>query len=203
MLAALERAGISPVETDQLHAFAFFANVLSPLWDLEPLQGSVLKRKAGPFFKELQDALDQFVGWGAVDVVELAYRDVEANGARLAAKFRISLKHAEPSFAALEVMPDEIEIAKFLEQLAFVFAEIEPKERDEAVEVDATYSAPDASNDRVVDFAEWRDPKDADHSVRAAKRLQLYAPNGVTLSQAEELVLYMRLMKRKARAVSA
>jgi len=31
MLAALERAGVSPVETDQLHAFAFFANVLSPL----------------------------------------------------------------------------------------------------------------------------------------------------------------------------
>jgi hypothetical protein len=59
MLAALERAGVSPVETDQLHAFAFFANVLSPLWSLAPLQGAVLKREAGPFYKELQEALDR------------------------------------------------------------------------------------------------------------------------------------------------
>ena len=59
MLAALERAGVSPVEVNQLHAFAYFANVLSPLWDLDPLQGSVLKRKNGPHYKELGDALDE------------------------------------------------------------------------------------------------------------------------------------------------
>ena len=103
--------------------------------------------------------------------------------------------------AVLDLMPDETDIGKFLEQLAFVFAEIDTDERDEAVEVDATYSSPDTSEDRVIDFAEWRNPEQADHSVRAAKRLQLYAPTGVTLSRAEELVLYMRLMKRKARAV--
>jgi hypothetical protein len=202
MLAALERAGVSPVETDQLHAFAFFANVLSPLWSLEPLQGSVLKRKEGPFYKELQEALDHLIAWGAVEVVNLAYQDADSGGARLAAKLRVLLRRADPALAVLAAMPDEIEFARFFEQLAFVFAEIEPDDRDEAVDVDATYSAPDTNNDRVIDFAEWRDPVQAAHSVRAAKRLQSYAPGAVALSRAEELVLYMRLMKRKARAVS-
>jgi hypothetical protein len=136
-------------------------------------------------------------------VVALAYKDADSGGARLAAKLRILLRRADPILTLLAAMPDETEVARFLEQLAFVFAEIEPTERDEAVDVDATYSAPDTNIDRVVDFAEWRDPVQADHSVRAAKRLQSYAPAGVTLSRAEELVLYMRLMKRKARAVSA
>jgi hypothetical protein len=202
MLAALERAGVSPVETDQFHAFAFFANVLSPLWSLAPLQGSVLKRQAGPFYKELQEALDQLITWGVVEVVALAYKDADSGGAHLAAKLRILLKRADPALSLLATMPDETEIASFLEQLAFVFAEIEPAEQDEAVDVDATYSAPGTNIDRVIDFAEWRDPVEAAHSVRAAKRLQTYAPSGVSLSRAEELVLYMRLMKRKARAVS-
>jgi len=137
-----------------------------------------------------------------VEVVNLAYQDAGTGGARLAASLRILLKCADPALVFLATMPDEAEVARFLEQLAFVFAEIEPDDQDIAVGVDATYSAPDTNIDRVIDFAEWRGPVHADHSVRAAKRLQSYAPGAVTLSRAEELVLYMRLMKRKVRAVS-
>jgi hypothetical protein len=200
MLAALERAGVSPVETNQLHAFAYFANVLSPLWNLDPLQGSVLKSKEGPFYKELQNALDELIGTGAVDVVTLAYRQVD-QGSRLAATVRIALKRADSVLTALKSMPDELAAGQFLQELAFVFAEIESDRSDEAVDADATYSAPTSTADRVVDFAEWKRPGEADYSVRAARRLQAYAPEGVTLNRAEELVLYMRLMKRKAHAV--
>jgi len=202
MLAALERAGVSPVEINQLHAFAFFANVLSPLWNLDPLQGSVLKRKEGPYYRELQDALDELIGMGAVDVITLDYRVVE-DGARLAATVRIALRRVASVLSALKSMPDEIAAANFLGELAFIFAEIEPARAEEAVGADATYNAPTAAMDRVVDFADYRRSSEADYSVRAAQRLQAYAPEGVTLSQAEELVLYMRLMKRKAYAIGA
>jgi hypothetical protein len=194
---------VSPIEIDQLHAFAFFVNVLSPLWNLEPFRGSVLKRKAGPFFKELQVAVDELIAENAVEVIDFSYKDAEAGsgGALMSAKLRISLAKAETVLRVQRLMPDEMEIAAFLDQLAFVFAEIEPEDRGEAVDVDATYSAPDTNYNRMIDFAEWRDPEIADHSVRAARQLQRYAPKGVSLSRAEELVLYMRLMKRKARAV--
>jgi hypothetical protein len=202
MLAALERAGVSPVEINQLHAFAFFANVLSPLWNLDPLQGSVLKRKDGPYYRELQYALDELIGTGAVDVIALDYRIVE-DGARLAATVRIALQRVDSVLTVVKCMPDEMATAEFLGELAFIFAEIEPARAEDAVGADATYNAPSAATDRVVDFAEYRTPREADYSVRAAQRLQAYAPEGVTLNQAEELVLYMRLMKRKAYAIGA
>ncbi len=196
MLACLERAGISPVAVDQLHAFVFFADVMSPLWSLEPLKGSVLKRRDGPFYKEVQVALDEFVACGLVDVVSLDYELADDTSARLSASFRIILPRADHVLSVVRAMPDEADWERFLEQLAFLFAEIATDRRDEAVEVDATYQA--GVDERVVDFAEWRAAGEADHSVRAARRLQAYAPKGVTLNQAEQLVLYMRLVKRKA-----
>lgn len=200
MLAALEKAGASPIEVPQFHAFAFFANVLSPVWELEPVKGSVLKRKSGPFYPELQESIEVLIAKGVVVVERLRYEPAE-NGSRLAASIRIDLRRAQPVLSLCAIMPDEMKIALFLEELAFVFVEIEPASVDEAVEVDATYSAPTATEDRVVDFAEWQDPAVANFSVRAARRLQAHAPEGVSLSRAEELVLYMRLMKRRVAAL--
>ena len=115
MLVALERAGVSPVEIHQLHAFAFFANVLSPLWNLEPLRGSVLKRKTGPFYKELQDALDELVGLGLVECVELDYREIDEDKSRLAATFRIVRRRVEAFLSTLRFFPDELQIERYLE----------------------------------------------------------------------------------------
>jgi hypothetical protein len=70
-MEALERTGGTPIDTRTLHAFAFFANVLSPLWDLEPLDGSILKDQHGPYYPALQRELDALVGDGLVTVVSL------------------------------------------------------------------------------------------------------------------------------------
>lgn len=199
MLVSLERAGLSPVSFEQVHSFAYFANVMSPLWNLDPIQGAVLKRKEGPFYIELQDALDRLIGSGAVEVVSMSYAQVEG-GARIAAMVRVSLPKVAPVLSALASMPDEIEAGRFIEELAFVFSEIDPGLQDDSVQVDATYSAPSSPEGRVVDFAEFKETA-RNFSVPAARRLQAYAPPGVTLSQAEELVLYMRLIKKRTKNV--
>ena len=196
MLACLERAGVSPIAFNQVHAFVFFTDVLSPLWSIAPIRGSVRKDLEGPFYKEVQEVLDEFVTIGLVEIVSLAYREAGQGGAYLDATFRIALKRAEPIIEIIRALPDEAKAERYIQQLAFSFSEISSQRRDEAVEADATYAA--GTDERVIDFAEWRKPEEADYSVRAARRLQAYAPEGVIFSDAEQLVLYMRFLKSKA-----
>jgi len=197
MFAALERTGGTPIDTDSLHAFAFFANVLSPLWDLEPLEGSVLK-KGGPYFPALQRELDRLVGEGFVVVVSLSLDTSEAGERRLTATFRLASEHARLLLEAIKSLPDEGNTESFLVELASAFVDIRPDRRDDAAVADAAYSNPAIAEGRIVDFAEWVSPTRDNAAWNAAQRFQKYVPTGVTLSRAEKLVMYMRLMKRRA-----
>lgn len=197
IFAALGRAGIAPIATADLHAFAFFANVMSPLWDLDPLDGAVLKLPEGPYYPFLQAEVDQLVGSGFLEVEHLAYRTTEGGVVQLDASFRPVPDHCRKVLEIIEKLPDETETSGFLNELAFAFAEIRVDLRDDAAIVDATYSNPAIADERVIDFAQWNDPSTADSSVIVADRFQKYAPAGMTLNRAEKLLLYMRLMKRR------
>lgn len=194
MLAALERVGGTPIDTRSLHAFAFFANVLSPLWDLHPLEGSVLKETGAPYFPALQRQLDCLVGDGFVDVVTLARGD--AGG--LYATFRLAHNRAGPLLHIVRMLPDEASAEDFLTELADAFIEIRPDRRDDAATADAAYSDPAVAEGRIVDFAEWVSPTLGNAAWNTAQQFQRYVPSGVTLNRAEKLVMYMRLMKRRA-----
>ncbi|MDF3212485.1 hypothetical protein EN962_22845 [Mesorhizobium sp. M7A.F.Ca.CA.001.09.2.1] len=194
MLAALERVGGTPIDTRSLHAFAFFANVLSPLWDLHPLEGSVLKDSGAPYFPTLQRELDSLVGGGFVTVVTLARGDAEG----LLATFRLDHGRATPILEALGTLPDEARTDDFLTELADAFVEIRPDRRDDAAVADAAYSDPAVAEGRIVDFAEWVSPTRGNATWNTAQQFQRYVPIGVTLNRAEKLVMYMRLMKRRA-----
>lgn len=195
MLAALERVEGAPIDTTTLHAFAFFANVLSPLWDLHPLEGSVLKQSGSPYFPALQRELDCLVGLGFVEVVSLQKGD--ADGV-LQATFRLAHERAFPVLEVMRGLPDEASAEEFLTELADAFIEIRPDRRDDAAEVDAAYSDPAVAEGRIVDFAEWVSPTLGNAAWNTAQQFQRYVPVGVTLSRAEKLVMYMRLMKRRA-----
>jgi hypothetical protein len=194
MLAALERFGGTPIETRSLHAFAFFANVLSPLWDLHPFEGSVLKEGGAPYSPVLQRELDILVGGGFVTVVSLA----KGRGDDLKARFRLAHEHAHPIFEALRLLPDEADAESFLNELADAFVEIGPDHRDDAATLDAAYSDPAVAEGRIVDFAEWVSPTMDNAAWNTAQEFQKYVPPEVTLDRAEKLVMYLRLMKRRA-----
>lgn len=68
LLDACEAADLTPVPVMRLHALAFLANVLAPIWSVESYDGKILKRRGGPFYPELQKQLDRLVGLGFVTI---------------------------------------------------------------------------------------------------------------------------------------
>ncbi|WP_160120023.1 hypothetical protein [Rhodovarius lipocyclicus] len=197
MLSAIERTGGVAISLESLNAFAYFANVLSPLWEIEPVEGSVLKDGA-PRFPALEAQLDQLVGAGLVDVASLSVEAQLDAPAKLIALFRINHIKAAPVLKAIQALPDERSSEGFLLELAAAFLDIAPDRQDDAAIKDAAYSNPKVSAGRVVDFAEWVSPTRGNASWNVAQTFQRYVPEEVTLNRAEKLVMYMSLMKRRA-----
>lgn len=197
MLSALERTGGVAVSIDALNAFAYFANVLSPLWDIDPIEGSVLK-EGTPRFPSLGLELDQLVGEGLVKVASLAVASPPNSEAAFVASFRIERERAAPMLEIIRALPDERSTEGFLLELASAFLEIRPDRQDDAAAMDAAYSNPKVSTGRIVDFAEWVSPTKGNASWNVAQSFQRYVTEKVTLSRAEKLVMYMNLMKRRA-----
>ena len=193
MLDVLEVVGAIPLPSREFHAFAYFVNVLIPLWDVDPLEGSVLKDENGPFFPELQRGIDYLISRGIVGVSSL-----ETSNRGISVKIHLNYDLAEPILAGIGSLPDEAEITDFLQKLGFAFVEILPDRRDGAVTVDASWSDPAVDGGRVIDFGEWVQSTHGNPAWNVAQRLQSYAPEGITLNRSEKLLMYMRLMKRRA-----
>lgn len=198
MFDALERVGGTPIEESAFHSFAFFVNVLSPLWDLYPFEGSVLKERGAPFFPAVQLELDTLVGAGLVKVTDLAISKPNPDSSRrLLASFSLEREKCADLLAGIRRLPDESQSEVFLLELADAFVGIRPELRDDAAIVDAAYSDPSIAEGRIVDFAEWVSSTKDNASWRVAQEFQRFAPDNVSLSRAEKLVMYMRLMKRR------
>ena len=192
MLDALEVAGAIPIQNREFHTFAYFVNILSPLWHVEPLEGSVLKDQDGPFFPELQREIDYLISRNAIDVSEL-----EASPRRVRFKLSLNYEVVDTIIDTIGSLPDELAVKEFLEKLAFAFVEIVPDKRDDSATVDASWSDPAIDQGRVIDFGEWVSAAQGNAAWNVTQRLQDYAPEGVTLNRSEKLLMYMRLMKRR------
>jgi hypothetical protein len=195
IIGALERAGGTPVSNRDLHAFAYLANVLSPVWEVEPVERSVLKDRDGPRSAALEHELDLCVGAGLI-AVDALKPDLE-NPSRLDASYCLNAITARPVLAAISVLPDEGNITAYLNELAFAFLEITPEQRDDAALQDAAWSNPAVAEGRIVDFGERR-RQSINPAYNAAEAFQQFAPDGVTLNKAEKLLMYVRLLKRRA-----
>lgn len=197
ILAALEEAGATPIANRDLHAIAYLANVLSPVWEIEPIEGSVLKSIDGPHSSLFEAQLNRCVCQGLVVVTSLV-ADAESPG-RIAASYRLSGKLARPVLAIINSFPDEQMVRGFLNELAFAFAGIAPELRDNTALADASWSNPAIADQRVVDFAEFTDQaKNPSRNVMNA--FQRYAPAGVIYSRAEKLSMYVHLLRQRANA---
>ncbi len=73
LLDSLARAAISPVTVRVLHELAYLTNVLAPVFDLPPFSASLLRRRGGPYYPELQETVDLLVGRRMVDVADIRY----------------------------------------------------------------------------------------------------------------------------------
>lgn len=209
LLDAAERAAVTPLSSRRLHAFAYLADVLSPVWDLPAFDGKILKIDGGPHYPDLQDELDHLVVLGLVEVSNLQYVGRGDHGARLEGDY--SLNFASPHLAALlgalgaageedALDPDDRRVHGFLVELAGALATLANDDIDVAASADVTYRCSAALNN-IVDFAAWVDDAwEANPSWQVSERFQAFLPEKATLSPGEKLYLYAAYLGRVAHA---
>ena len=205
LLDAAEQVGIAPLPSARLHAFAYLADVLSPVWDLVPFDGKVYKSDGAPRYPELQDEIDSLVVLGLLQARDLAYEPRADGGARIAGSYGLNFEsdHLESVVRALgarseeeAIDPADRNLHAYLVELAGALATLPDDEIESASHVDVTYRAR-ANLHNVVDFAEWVDDKwTANPSWRAAERFKEFLPTESKMLSGEKLYLYAAYLGR-------
>jgi hypothetical protein len=194
MLVAAEHAGLTPMAIVELHEFAYFANVLSPVWELLPQTRAVLHRAGGPYYTELQKDVDALVGRGIVGIEELHHVRDHLGRWRLGGKFFISAPEAATIVIdAARKFTDECDLFDFYRELAFALNVLSTLERQSAYKEDATYGA-QVGEEVIIDFAQWRQ---ANYSENAARFFDYVMPDGRPATAAQKLHLYTHHLKRR------
>jgi len=191
LLDALAAAGLVPSSSRALHELAYLANVLAPVFDLPPLDATLLKRKSGPYYPELQQTIDRLVGRGLVEVQELRFELDE-----IEQRYRISasyLLRRSEVHAALDRYRELYQVeALFLDELAAAYSALSDAEQGHAAVGDARYADVSVDVNNVIDFGEWASAE-KNFSRNAA---MTFAP-GRHLPPAERLYLYLDHLQQR------
>ena len=207
LLDGAERAGIAPLPSARLHAFAYLADVLSPVWDLVPFDGKIYKSEGGPHYPDLQDELDCLVILDLIQVSDLRYVPTK-DGARISGSYALNFasEHLDTILSALggrvpkaAIDTNDCNLHEFLVELAGALATLPDDEIESAAGVDVTYRA-EAGLHNVVDFAEWADRVTGNPSWRAAERFRAFLPEEAHMLPGEKLYLYAAYLGRAMNA---
>ncbi len=208
LLDALERVGITPVSARKLHAFAYLADVLSPVWGLPAFDGKILKIEGGPHYADLQRELDGLVILGLVTILGLQYQKVGNSGYRIDGEYQLTIGSknlpkllraigAEGPEDALD--PRDSRKHTYLEELAGALATLPDDEIDAAANVDATYSDRTVSYSNVIEFDRFqrssRTPT-RNKSVEVTQRFEEFLPEDSRLSSGQKVYLYASYLGR-------
>lgn len=197
LLDAADYAVISPMTTARLHAFAYLADVLSPIYDLLALNGVVLKRRIGPYFPQLQWEIDRLIGLGLVEVTEL--RPVfEVSDAYVDASYCLYRQAAEPILRVAYEDQAFIALRDFFRELAEALGGVPDSDLDATTQADVTWETGHTGN--VIDYAEWRA---RNYSKLSAERIEeltraKFGQNGLELSPGAKVNLYVQYLRRSA-----
>lgn len=192
LLDALAAAGLAPSSSRALHELSYLANVLAPVFDLPPLDATLLKRKSGPYYPALQQTIDRLVGRGLVEARELRYELDEIEGYRVIASYLLCRPQVHAAlYRYRELNPVE---ALFLDELAAAYSALSDAEQGHVAVGDARYADVSVDDNNVIDFGEW---VSAERNFSRNAAMQ-FAP-GRHLHPAERIYLYLdHLQKRVA-----
>lgn len=185
LLDALARVGLVPTAARALHELAYLANVLSPVFDLTPFDAKLLKRSSGPYYPELQLAIDRLVGRGLVDAREVEYRYLlEDKRYRVQASYRLCRPLVQAALARhAQVFAKE---ALFLRELASAYSVLSDDKLGSAALEDARYADASVDDNNVIDFGEY-----ASVAKNFSRNAALSFAPGRRLEPAERLYLYL------------
>ncbi|WP_447585780.1 hypothetical protein [Pseudoxanthomonas mexicana] len=185
LLDGLARAGLVPTAARALHELAYLANVLSPVFELIPFDAKLLKRFSGPYYPDLQLAIDRLVGRSLVDALDIEYRYLQEDKRyRVVASYRLRRPLVQAALDRhAEVFPEE---ALFLRELASAYSVLSDDQLGQAALQDARYADTSVDVDNVIDFGEYASP-----SKNFSRNAALAFAPGRRLEPAERLYLYL------------
>jgi hypothetical protein len=195
LLDACEFADLVPVPIASLHAIAYLANVLAPIWSEQSYDGKILKRKGSPFYPELQRELDSLVGLGVVEVYDVSYVK-DDDGWRLNGTFALNDQVTRPFLESMHQFFSERLTSSFLRRLAIAVGRLK-RPVEEIVRYDVTWSDERTGTGNIVDFSEWQR---ANYSAAAADFFEKFAPKDNWTTRGDKLQLYLHLLERRAHA---
>ena len=195
LLDAADYAVISPIPIPRFHALAFLADVLSPIYHFVPLSGRILKRKAGPYFPDLQWEIDRLIGLNLVSPYGLT-QVIENEKTYMSGALALERKR---SVLLLQHIYSESEFRShrdFFRELAGALSNIQDEDLDAATQLDVTWEA--GHKGAVIDYAEWRaknySAMSANHIEEVAT--QALGEHGGKLLPSAKVNLYVQYLRR-------
>lgn len=197
LLDSLARAAVSPASVRVLHELAYLANVLAPVFNLAPFSASLLKRRGGPYYPELQETIDRLVGRRMVDVVDIRYVADEGE-----ARYRLDAHYCLNAELSIEAVSQYRRVYAdtgeplFIDELAAAYSLLSDDQLGSVAQFDARYGDSNVDTYDVIDFGQWTEASKTNFSRNAALS---FRPRD-RLNPAERIYMYMAHVQQKAAA---
>lgn len=205
LVDAAERAALTPVPVERLHALAYLADVLSPVWGLMPFDPVALKTDREPFFGRFQDQLDDLVILGLLEVTTLTYEEVpKGRAGELALRTSYHLRYEDAHLGPiLSFIRDDEELGlrlRFFAALASAMSRLPDSEIARAVTKDAAWEDTDVPVDELVEFKTLTGERTNTRTDGMLAVFDELSPGGVPLAGAARLRLYAAFLAERLRA---
>jgi hypothetical protein len=192
ILDAAEEVGLTPMPILSVHAIAYMADALAPVWNLPSLDSQVFKRSRQPFFPRLQADLDSLVGKGVVVAEGLGYESIGSDGSRLVADYELRRIWAEPILKEARRYESQNRDLEFVREVVYATAGLGVAGLSQIEFADAAYGDPLVGIGGVVDID--RNDGRPNATARAALRFGELGDDSQVLTEAEKIHLYVRMM---------
>ncbi len=179
ILDACHWVGLTPITTSALHVIAYLSEALAPIWELEPMDGRVLKQSAAPYYPALQQDVDDLIAMGLIRVDDLQLGLAGDGALVLTPNFSLESKRVEPILTALRKLPGEERIFDFTREVVQAFSRLSDDQIPYSMDEDATYGDHAVDTGQVIDLGEWLSAKETPTS-RAADQICQLSEDGVT-----------------------
>jgi hypothetical protein len=192
ILSAAQDAGLSPLPVAELHAVAYFADALAPVWDLRILEEQLLKRKTGPSSPTLQHDVDRLVGRGVVIACSLRHRADRSGRWRLEASYVLHSAHASRILASAKSFPEYAAELEFVSEVVHAMSGLGLLGIAKATNSDAAYG------NRLVDTGNLVDIGASENlTAQVALRFGDLLEPQVDLTAAEMVHLYVHQLYKR------
>lgn len=206
VLEAAERAALTPIPAQKLHALAYLSDVLSPVWGLAAFDPVALKTGREPFFGRFQDELDDLIVLGLLEVTTFNYGGLDSVGRRdaiqLNARYqlRYSSSFLEPLLAHIREDEELGVRLSFFISLASAISRLPDNVIAEAAMKDAAWDNANIPTDDVVEFSTVSGGRSRNRTDGTLDAFSKYMPGSKALEPVAKLRLYTAFLAERLRA---